>query len=423
MTTKRKLLDDCFLTDKERLTYDQATTILSERVGPVCEVETSYIHDALGRVTAQDVVAPRPIPAFDNAAVDGYAFAHSQYVANDGTLQVTDRVAAGHPSQTPLISQTAARIFTGAVMPQGADSVAMQEDCELSADGSSVMIPPGLKAGANCRLAGEDQSQGQIVVPKGAQLRPQDLAAIASTGADQLLVYKRLRVAVISTGDEITAPGADLPAGGVYDSNTALLLGLIKATGAQADHLGTLPDRADQIEQALKKAATQYDLILTTGGASRGEEDHLVDIMDRIGTRHLWQLAIKPGRPMMFGQIEDTVVLSLPGNPVAVFVCFLLFGHPLIGALSGRGFKTPTRFPLPAAFEIAKKKPDRREFLRGRVTRDEHGRPTVAKFNRDGSGLISSLTASDGLIEIEEAATSVKPGETVCFIPFSQFGF
>lgn len=420
----RRLIDDCFLHDKDRLRHAEALAILRERIAPLGESEDVDLGEAAGRILAEAVVAPRDVPLTDNAAVDGYAFSHDHYEATGGFFPVDARIAAGHPAETALLPGRAARIFTGAVMPQGADTVAMQEDCEThEQDGQPfVVIPPGLKPGANRRRAGEDLKAGTAMLEAGALLRPQEIAAIASIGQARVRVSRRLRVALLSTGDEIVRPGNDLQPGQVYDSNHFLLRALLAAIGAQITDLGVLADDFDTIRGALAGAAETHDVLLTTGGASRGEEDHLVTALDDLGSRHLWQLAIKPGRPMNFGQIGDCIQLGLPGNPVAVMVCFLLYARPTLLRLAGAPWSEPTRFQVPAAFEIARKKPDRREFYRGILVRDAAGRLSVDKFARDGSGLISGLREADGLVEIPEEATSVEKGSLVDFIPFTEFG-
>lgn len=424
MTVERRLLDDCFLHDRDRLTHAEALAILRERVTCVVGQENVPLADASGRILAAPVVAPRDVPFADNAAVDGYAFHHSDLSGSGGTLPVSVRIAAGHPATTRLAPGTAARIFTGANMPEGADTVAMQEDCRIREHHGQrqVEIPGGLKPGANRRRAGEDVSKGTEILAPGTRLRPQDLAAIASTGSPEVSVFKRPRIALVSTGDEIRRPGETLPEGGVYDSNHFLLRSLSEASGATTTDFGVLEDKADVLSETLSRAAATHDIVLTTGGASRGEEDHLVETLDRLGKRHMWQLAIKPGRPMSFGQIGDCVVLGLPGNPVAAMICFLLYARPVIAALGGAAFSTPRRFQVPAAFQVERKKPDRREFYRGRLAVDGQGATVVEKFERDGSGLISGLRAADGLIEIPEPVTAIARGELVNFIPFTEFG-
>ncbi|MBC2859257.1 gephyrin-like molybdotransferase Glp [Stappia sp. 28M-7] len=425
MAPTRRLLDDCFLHDRDRLRHAEALAILRERIVPVVGQESVALGEAHARILARSVVAAQNVPLADNSAVDGYAFLHDHYLsAGDGLLPISARIAAGHPLKSPLAPGSAARIFTGALMPDGADTVVMQEDCEITERGGQtfVHVPPGLKPGANRRKAGEDLKAGEVLVQAGARLRPQDIAAIASTGAGRVDVFRRLRVALVSSGDELRRPGQPLPAGGVYDSNHFLLSGLVAASGVEITDLGILPDRAEAVQAALSAAALTHDVIVTTGGASRGEEDHFVAAIDELGSRHMWQLAIKPGRPMNFGRIGDCVTLGLPGNPVAAMVCGLLYVLPVLSALGGGAFFEPVRYQIPAAFSVPKKKPDRREFYRGILESDSAGRTVVRKFARDGSGLITSLREADGLIEIPEEATSVVEGQLVDFISFGDYG-
>jgi molybdopterin molybdotransferase len=424
MPSARRLIDDCFLHDKDRLRHHEALEILKSRVAPVTAVESVALAEAAGRCLAEAIVAPSDVPGADNAAVDGYAFRHADHADTGGFFKLQTRVAAGHPVDTPLLPGAAARIFTGALMPPGADTIAMQEDCEThEQDGQSfVIVPQGLKPGANRRRAGEDLKAGAELVAPGTRLRPQELGAIASTGIAQVNVYSPVRVALVSTGDELRRPGESLPPGGVYDSNHFLLRALLEAMGATITDFGILKDDADTVRTTLARAAEEHDAILTTGGASRGEEDHMVTALDALGSRHMWQLAIKPGRPMSFGQIGDCVTLGLPGNPVAAMVCFLLYVRPVLSVLGGGPFLEPRRFQVPAAFSVASKKPDRREFYRGILSRDDTGRTVVRKFERDGSGLITGLREADGLIEIPEASTGVTEGQPVDFLPFGEFG-
>ncbi len=421
---EKKLLDDCFLHDKDRLRHHNALAILRDRLSTVVSIETVALEESAERILAEDIIAPRNVPLADNSAVDGYAFRHSDFDAAGGFFRLQQRVAAGHASDVVLAAGAAARIFTGAVMPPGADTVAMQEDCDThSQDGLDfVIVPQGLKPGANCRKAGEDVAQGDRMLAPGQRLRPQDLAAIASMGKAEVKVYRRLRAALVSTGDELRRPGGPIEVGGVYDSNHFLLRALCGTLPVEVEDLGILKDDANLVEAAITDAASRFDIILTTGGASRGEEDHVLTALDRHGTRHMWQLAIKPGRPMMFGNIGDCVFLGLPGNPVAAMVCFLLYARPVINVLAGGPFLEPQRFQVPAAFEVAKKKPDRREFYRGNLQADENGQTAAHKFLRDGSGLITGLREADGLIEIPEDVTSIRKGDLVGFLPFSGFG-
>lgn len=424
----KRLIDDCFLHDKDRLRHAEAIALLKERLIPVVGTSIKSIEDITGRILAEDIHSPKNVPMHNNAAVDGYAYKAEDFVAVDGYFPVSIRIVAGENNQHPLPAKSAARIFTGAVMPANADTVVMQEDCKTSEiEGKSfVKIPDGLKPGSNWREAGEDLAIGEMVLPIGKQLRPQDIAAIASTGKAQVQVFDQLRIGLISTGDELHRPGVEISHGQVYDSNHFLLNSLLQTCNAKITDYGILEDNEETIRSVLRDAAAQNDVIITTGGASRGEEDHIISALDANGKRHMWQMAIKPGRPMAFGQIpnqeHDCLFFGLPGNPVAVMVCFLMYVRPALGILSGGNWQEATRYPLPAAFEIKQKKPDRREFLRGILSMDGDGNLAISKFQRDGSGLISSLRQSDGLIEIAEDITELNQGDSVNFIPFSEFG-
>ncbi|MBO6891307.1 MAG: molybdopterin molybdotransferase MoeA [Roseibium sp.] len=422
--TGKTLLDDCFLHDKDRLRHHEALTILEERVSRLANQETVRLEDALERLLAETITAPRNIPLADNSAVDGYAFRHADFDDAGGFFPLQQRIAAGHTSDLELAPWAAARIFTGAVMPPGADTVAMQEDCEThQQDGKDfVIIPQGLKKGANCRRAGEDVAEGATILGEGQRLRPQDLAAIASTGQAEISVFRKLKVALVSTGDELRRPGDLITVGDVYDSNHFLLRGLCATLPLEITDLGIIRDDAVLVERTLKETAQTFDVVLTTGGASRGEEDHMLTALDRLGNRHMWQLAIKPGRPMMFGQIGACTFLGLPGNPVAAMVCFLNYVRPVLNVLAGGDFLQPQSFLIPAAFDVPKKKPDRREFYRGFLQTDDEGRTLANKFMRDGSGLITGLREADGLIEIPEEVTEIRRGDLVRFLPFSGFG-
>jgi len=417
------LLNDCFLHDKDRLIHREAIALLKDRLKPIASTINVAIADAARRVLAQDISAPRDVPGYDNSAVDGYAFRHNDLASTGGKFVISQRIAAGDIEPEDLTPKTAVRIFTGAPVPEGADTIAMQEDCQETADANSslVEIPTTLKPGANLRKSGEDLKSGDMVMSIGQRLRPQDLAAIASMGQDTIEVYKPLNVALLSSGNELVRPGEALKRGQVYDSNHYLLASLLSAIGAEITDYGILPDDGAIVRETIIEAASRHDVIISSGGASRGDEDHIIKTLDAIGSRHLWQLAIKPGRPMSFGQIGDTVMFGLPGNPVAGFVCFLLYVRPSILRLSGAVWQDPERFRMPVDFEIKHKKPDRREFMRGTIYKDESNRRVLRKFGRDGSGLITGLREADGLIEVPEETTSIKSGDMLDFIPFSQF--
>jgi molybdopterin molybdotransferase len=424
----RKLVDDCFVHDRDRLRHDEVIALLRGRLHPVVGSASLPVDRCLGRVLAADCVAPRPIPAHDNAAVDGYAVRHQDLHETQPTrLPIEGRLTAGVQRTFPVhAARTATRIFTGAVMPQGADSVVMQEDCELEPDASGepthVIIPPKLKAGANRRRAGEDVQEGERLLKVGSVLRAQDMARLASAGFGTVPVHDKLKLCILSTGDELrAADGKTLPAGAVYDANQPLLTGLAHSLPVELHALGILPDRASAVADALAGAAGRYDAIVTSGGASRGEEDHLRWALQDLGTCHLWQLAIKPGRPMMMGQVQGTPVFGLPGNPVAVFVCWALYVFPSLLRLAGAPWREPEKIMLPAGFSIARKKQDRREFYRGWLETVD-GRTVLKKFERDGSGLIAGLQAASGLIEVPEEVGGIEAGDPLAYWPLSQFG-
>ena len=413
----RKLLDDCFLADTERMKHDEALALIVSRLSRVADPQSVPLRQADGRVLAADVVAPRPVPAFTNAAVDGYAFAQAS-LRPGAPLRVALRVQAG-AQPGALNSGEAARIFTGAPMPEGADTCVMQEDTETVPDG--VIVPPGLKRGANTRKAGEDFAEGAVVAHAGMRLRPQDVAAIAATGTAAVACYRRLRVALISTGDELLEPGEAWRPGGVYDSNRAMIAALLQRAGVEVLDGGIAPDRPDAVEAAVRRAAQSADVILSTGGASRGEADHIVATIARLGRLTAWQIAVKPGRPLAIGQIGDTVFFGLPGNPVAAFVTFLLYARPMLAILGGETWRAPRRFAVPAAFAVPSRKTGRREFWRAALIDTPRGL-AVEKFARDGSGLISGLSSAGGLIDVAEDTLAIAEGDPVGFIPYGEFG-
>jgi molybdopterin molybdotransferase len=417
----RALIDDCFAHHPKRLTAAQALDLLRTRIQPVTGRESVSLAAAHGRILAAEVVSPRDVPAFDNAAVDGFAFAHAD-LATAGPTRLAvmpGRAAAGHLFAGRLLPRAALRVLTGAPMPAGADTALMQEDVELQGD--TVVIPAGVKRGANRRRAGEDVRSGQVALRSGIRLRPQDVGVAAALGRAALEVFRPLEVGLSSTGDELREPGAPLGAGETYDANRPILLGLLEGLGCRVTDFGILPDRAEAVAQALRQAAMACDALITSGGASRGDEDHVVQTVDRLGQLHFWQIAVKPGRPLAFGRLGRAVFVGLPGNPVAAVVCFLRFARPLLIALGGGRWPEPRVFLVPADF-VMRKKPDRREYLRARLIPGPDGRTWAQRIEREGSGILTSLTEADGLVELAEDATRVEQGDLVEFVPFSELG-
>jgi molybdopterin molybdotransferase len=414
---------DCFETTKSLLPLDEAVALLMDRLGPVTGVERVPLGRAAGRVLAEDVVSDIVVPPDDNSAMDGYALRYSDLTPGQATtLPVGLRIPAGHPAPRPLGPGEAARIFTGAPVPEGADTVIMQEVCEES-DGK-VTIPPGQTCGDNVRPAGGDVTVGQRVLSRGRRLDPADLAMAAQVGRAELAVFKALTVAVFTTGDEIVEPGEPLPPGALYNANRRALLALLAGLGADVLDLGNLPDKPDLIREALDRAADSADLVMTSGGVSVGGEDHVKDAVAALGTINFWRLALKPGKPLAFGTLKGKPFLGFPGNPVSTFVTFCLVGRPVVLRLSGveGGQLTPHRYPVAAGFELTRKA-GRREFPRGRVSVDAKGRAVAELFPSQSSNLISSLTRSDGLVDLGENRTEISKGDLVPFLPFSELLF
>jgi molybdopterin molybdotransferase len=413
-----QLADDCFAFGGPLLPVAEARALLAARVVAVAEAERVALAAASGRVLAEDLVAPLAVPPHDNSAVDGYALRHADLAAaGDTRLPVGGRAAAGHPLGRPLRAGEAIRIFTGAPMPAGADTVMMQEDCR--AEGDHVVLRPGLKPGANRRRAGEDIQAGATVLAAGRRLRPVDVGLAASLGLTQLAVRRPLRAALFSTGDEIAEPGRPLPAGALYDANRFSVAALLRAQGVAVTDLGILPDRRAAIATALAGAAAAHDLIVTTGGVSEGEEDHVKAAVTQQGQLHLWRLAIKPGRPVALGQVGRTAFVGLPGNPAAAVVTFVALVRPLLQLLAGERPREPLSFPVEAGFAY-RKKADRQEWLRVFLERAADGRWQARKFPREGAGILTSLSETDGFAPLAEAVTEVRPGDRLDFIPYSE---
>lgn len=415
-----QLSDDCFAFGGELMRTDEALRLLSRRLGAVTGVEEVALDRADGRILAADIVSPLPVPPHDNAAVDGYAVRFADLSPGGETrLRVTGRVAAGDGPGGEVPAGGAARVFTGAPMPAGADTVLMQEDCRAG-DGH-VVVPPGIRRGANRRLAGEDIAAGARILEAGARLRPQDVGLAASTGRARIPVRRRLRVALFSTGNEIRDAGDSLPRGCVYDANRHSLRAAIARLGCEVTDLGILPDEAGAVRGALAGAAAAHDLLVTSAGVSTGEQDHVRAAVEATGSIHAWRLAIRPGRPIAFGQVGRTPFIGLPGNPVAVLVTFMRFARPAILRLAGSAETEPLSFGVPTAFGIRKKR-GRREWWRVRLERGAGGALRAHKFARDGAGILTSMVEADGLVELPEELAEAEAGYVAQFLPFSEMG-
>jgi molybdopterin molybdotransferase len=418
-----QLTDDCFAFSGPLLPLADMERMIGERVQPVSETETVTLTGARGRILATGLTAPLDLPPFDNSAVDGYAVRHRDLDADSDTrLAIAGRLTAGSAASKPLGAGEAARIFTGAPMPSGADTVFMQEDVRV--DGNAVVVPAGLKPGANRRLSGEDVRKGSTVLPAGRRLAAQDVALAAAVGLTALPVRRRVRVALFSTGDEIVEPGSPLPAAALYDANRYLLGGMLDRLGAAVTDLGILKDDPAALQQAIAKAAQDHDLVLTSGGVSTGEADHVRSAVEAVGRLVFWRVAIKPGRPVAMGVIPGATrgtgaaFVGLPGNPVAVFVTFARVVRPLFLRLAGANPEPLTPLPVRLAFPY-KKKSGRREYVRVALRKGADGTIEAVKHPQEGAGVITSLTETDGLAELSEDTTTVEPGSTVGFLSYA----
>ena len=417
-----QLSDDCFAFSGPLLRLDDMERLIGERIKPVAGTEKVPLHGARGRVAAVDVKAPVDLPPFDNSAVDGYAVRHADLAADGETrLKIVGRLAAGARADLALAPGEAIRIFTGAAMPKGADTVFMQEDVKI--EGDSVAVPSGLTPGANRRLAGEDVPAGRVVIPAGTVLQAQHVALLAALGLTDIAVRRRLKVAIFSTGDEVVEPGSARGGAAIYDSNRFLLVELLERLGALVTDLGILPDEQAALTRALEKAAVHHDLVLTSGGVSTGEADHVRGAVERIGSLVFWRVAIKPGRPVAMGVIRGSkgdaaAFVGMPGNPVAVFVTFVRVVKPLLRQLSGACPERLVALPVRAAFAYKKKK-DRREYVRVALRRANDGEIEAVKHPQDGAGILTSLTETDGLLEFPEDVTAIEPGARVGFLSYA----
>ena len=417
-----QLTDDCFAFSGPLLPLSEMERLIGERVAPVAETERVPLRGARGRVTAVDVKAPVDLPPFDNSAVDGYAVRHADLREDgDSKLVIAGRLTAGARADVALKPDQAFRIFTGAAMPAGADTVFMQED--VTVEGGHVIVPEGLQLGANRRLAGEDVPSGQVALPAGTVLEPQHIALAAALGIADIEVRRRLKVAIFSTGDEVVEPGSPRGGAAIYDANRYLLSELLERLGAVVTDLGILADDPEALARELQAAAAGHDLVVTSGGVSTGEADHVRGAVERIGSLVFWRVAIKPGRPVAMGVLrgatgQGAAFVGLPGNPVAVFVTFVRVVKPLLRRLSGARPQSIVPLPVRAAFAYRKKK-DRREYVRVALRRAADGELEAVKHPQDGAGILTSLTETDGLLEFSEDVTSIEPGARVGFLSYA----
>lgn len=384
---------------------------------PVDGREDVTFADALSRVLDEDVVAALPMPPYDGSAMDGYAFRFAE-MPPDRRMPVAGRVAAGRPLRGALSHGSAVRIFTGGAMPSGADTVALQEHCD-AADGF-VVLPDDLREGANRRVAGEHAAHGSLLLTAGTRLRPQDIALAAASGRATVSVRRRVRVALLATGDELRTPAKPLPPGCIYDTNRHSIGAALRGLGAQVTDLGLIPDQLEAIRDVLAAATPDHDLIVTSGGVSVGEEDHVRPAVLQIGSLDFWKLAMKPGKPVAVGEIGGTPFVGLPGNPgAAMVVCWLLV-RPLLLRLMGATSHAPLRLPVTAGFRH-RHPVGRTEYLGARVRPGDQGRLLAEIDGSTGWGSLRSLVWSDGLVEVGERTGDVEVGDALHFLPYDTF--
>jgi len=415
--TTTPLRNDCFALPPgvNWTPVEEALERLRSRLHPVVEVEHAVsLSQINGRILASDVHAPRAHPPSNNSAVDGYAFAGPLTDVPCSLPLIEGRSAAGEPYRENVPAGHAVRILTGAVIPAGTDTVVLEEDCEVR-DGQ-LQLNGTLKAGANARKAGEDIKAQDRILTAGTRLTPTQISVLASVGIDSVDVYQQLRVGVLSTGDEVKPVGSAVTDWQIYDANRPMLSSLVAQLGYELVDLGHVLDRAEAVKAALGRGAEQCDLILTSGGVSAGDEDHVSKMLKAHGDISNWRIAVKPGRPLALAMFQGTPVVGLPGNPVAAWVCALRFGAPAMALLAGGNWFEPQGYLVPAGFS-KNKKPGRSEMLRARV-RDGQ----VEVFGSEGSGRVTGLAWSEGLVELDESAQQIEPGTLVRFIPYGSFG-
>ena len=398
------------------ITLVQAQANLLASVDATKNIESVPLLQALGCVAAQDIVSPIQIPPTDNSAMDGFAVNSVDFNGFQGSvdLSVSQRIAAG-AAPTKLKAGTAARIFTGAILPEGADAVVIQEHCEFdSSDNVSVKVHA--KLGDNIRPAGQDIAVGAKVISKGQKLNAIDLSLLASIGHAQVSVYSQLKVAIFSTGDELAEPGQPLKKGQIYNSNRPLLMSLCRQMGFDAVDCGVVEDTLEATKAALLNAASNADVIISSGGVSVGEEDHVKPAVEQLGTLDLWKVQMKPGKPVAFGRIEGKPFLGLPGNPVSSFVVFQLLGCPLLRTVQGEFETAPTVYSIKSGFD--KKVSSREEYIRVRLERNEAGELLVQRFANLSSGVMSSLSWADGLVR-QKCEQGINVGDMVDYLPLT----
>ncbi len=411
MTGHAGVSRSCDDSSPNALRLDQAWEHVLATLTPMTASERVPLRDALGRVLANDVLATVDVPSSVNSAMDGYAIRGAD-LQPDGSarLRIVGKALAGHRHTDPVGPGDCIRVTTGASMPVNTDTVVMQEQVQV--DGEQAIVKPGQQTGQNVRQAGEDLARGERILAAGTAIGVAELGVLGSTGLIEVGVRRRLRAAFFSTGDELCSAGQPLAPGEIYDSNRYSLYAALRSLGAETIDLGVVRDEPEALEAALRMAAASADVIVTSGGVSVGEADHVKTLMDRLGTVQFWKLAMRPGRPLAFGRIDDCALFGLPGNPVSVLATWYQFVRPALRYLMGETVTPPVCFDVPTS-EALRKRPGRTEFQRGILETDANGRLTVRSTGEQGSGILSSLTRADCFIVLEHDRGRVEPGELV----------
>lgn len=399
------------------LSFQQALDTVLANMPTIQGSESLFIRAALHRVLDEDILSPINVPGYDNSAMDGYALNSADLPSSDSTqLQVCGESFAGHPYEGEIPKGCTIRIMTGAQMPQGADTIIMQEQVERSED--LITIEAGHTAGSNVRKSGEDLQCGQLVFGKGHRLSPADLGLLASLGIAEVKVKRPLRVAIFSTGDELRSIGQTLEEGQIYDSNRYTIAALLQETGYQVQDLGIIADERARVEEAFEQAGKNADIVITSGGVSVGEADYIKETLEKAGTVHFWKLAIKPGKPLAFGTLGNAMFFGLPGNPVSAMITFLTMVRPALAHATGQQAVTPLKLQLPCSSAL-KKRPGRLEFQRGIMFLDDSGQICVRSTGHQGSHILRSMSEANCLIMLPAEQGNCEPGHVVEVWPLS----
>ena len=400
------------------MSADDALSFLLNSASVTNKTETVSLDNSLGRILASDIYSTINVPGFDNSAMDGYTIAldDSQVSQTNLSFDIVDRIIAGSTGND-LKMGCAARIFTGAPIPKGANTVVMQEECELSKDGSQISVARAINLNENIRPTGNDILEADVILSSGKQIQPQDISLAASVGVGELVVFKKIKVGVFFTGDELVEPGNPLSPGKIYNSNRYALVALLNQVGCDVINLGNIEDKFDATCDALEALESQCDLIMTTGGVSVGEEDHVKPAVEKLGELNLWKIRMKPGKPLAYGKVRQTPFIGLPGNPVSSFVTFCIFSLPFIKKMQGNTNYDSKILKVKANFDSKRAKP-RREYARVRIDYSSET-PLANLYPKQGSDVMSSVVWADGLIEIPEN-TAFEAGTILNYYPLSE---